>query len=122
MVGPSARATAGPPTARLASAAAAAASAFAPILNALPSVSATATRPRERLPCAKGDGSGPRSPSVDAQEAVQTPQRASELVTPQTAVDRDDRPGDVAGQRRGQEAHEVREVLRAAVLAHRDLL
>src|SRR5689334_19922761 len=47
---------------------------------------------------------------------------SSELVAPQAAVDRDHRAGNVARERRGEEAGEVREVLRLAVLAHRDVV
>src|SRR6267143_5427548 len=46
----------------------------------------------------------------------------SKLVTPQPAVDRDHRAGDVARARRGEEADEVRDVLGLAVLAHRDVV
>src|SRR5687767_365286 len=46
----------------------------------------------------------------------------SELIAPQAAVDRDDRPGDVAGERRSQKAHQVGDVGRLAVLAYRDVL
>src|ERR1041384_1606930 len=48
--------------------------------------------------------------------------RRSELIAPQPAVDRDHRAGDVAGARAAQKAHEVRDLLRLAVAAGRDLV
>src|SRR3954447_23871695 len=53
--------------------------------------------------------------------SMATRAQRSELVTAQPAVHRDDRAGDVAGQRRGEEADERRDVLRAAVLADGDV-
>src|SRR5216110_3067930 len=46
----------------------------------------------------------------------------SELVATQAAVDGNHGAGDVARERRGEEAHEVRDVLGLAVLAHRDVV
>src|SRR5918994_5096698 len=45
-----------------------------------------------------------------------------ELIAAQTAVDGNHRAGDVARERRGEEAHEVRDVRRLAVFADRDVL
>src|SRR5690349_15156579 len=45
----------------------------------------------------------------------------SELVAPQPAVHRDDRAGDVARARRGEEADQIGDVLGLAVFAHRNV-
>src|SRR6185437_16288638 len=50
------------------------------------------------------------------------PCRALELVAPQPAIDRNDRPGDVVGERRGEEHGEDREILGLAIGADRDVL
>src|SRR6202171_2646681 len=44
------------------------------------------------------------------------------LISPKAAVDRDHRPGDVVGARRGEERNEIGDVLGLAVLAHRNLV
>ena len=46
----------------------------------------------------------------------------SELVAPQAAVDRNNGAGDIAGQRRGQKAHEICYILRLAVAADGNLV
>src|SRR5260370_1400299 len=48
--------------------------------------------------------------------------KSSELITTQAAVDGNHRPGDVARERRGEKADQVRDVRGLAVLAHRDVL
>src|SRR5512132_2614227 len=45
-----------------------------------------------------------------------------EVIAPKAAIHRDNRPCDVAGARRGEERDETSDVLRLAVLAHRDLV
>src|SRR5262245_57665183 len=69
--------------------------------------------------------------SREANAAAMAPTRISrllgmapplELVAPQSSVHGNHGAGDVAGARRGKEAHEVRDVLQLAVFADRDLL
>src|SRR5262245_25209849 len=69
--------------------------------------------------------------SREANAAAMAPTRISrllgmppplELVAAQAPVDRNDRAGDIARPRRGEETHQVRDVLGLAVLADRDLL